>query len=247
MGQVNVKAFIILLLLSSAPYVVLPIPVSSATPTAQGTQTPAEPLPPGTVSYTNTWNLSQTPACVYPSVQKQALAPRNASSISIVIPAVVFIGKASGTFIDQTYEFYSNGGFVATDDSGNSFSFGPLAGLPQGTTTSLHANSTAAFQNYFAETGGSVTANVTVSYVIRHQSCQPAGLTITINGEVNWGSSITGTISLSFKSPPISVASDRALFGNTSDIQIGFDWSDSVNLNPTFSAVSRSISCDRRP
>jgi RHS repeat-associated protein len=145
------------------------------------------------------------------------------------------MGKASGAAITQIYRLFSNGTFLASDSAGNSFGFGPLSGLPSGTVSSLKANSTSAFQNYLLEADGHVLTNVTISYTTHYQSCQPSGLTIVIAGSVNWSPSDTGSISLSFSSAPISVASDQAYFGNKSGIQFGFNWNDSASFNPSLS------------
>src|SRR2546422_9759789 len=177
---------------------------------------PGQPLPPGTVSYWNTWNQTQSQQCAYPLLPKEPLLSMTSNwTIDVNIPTLLFMGKASSSSIKHTYTFYANGTFVAQDDRGNSFAVKPLQGLPSGTVvTTLRANSTVAIQNYLLTPGSQTAANISVSYSIRHQFCQPAGLKITISGRSNWGSRGSGMISLPFNKSPISIASGRAWFGN---------------------------------
>src|SRR5207245_6687730 len=141
-------------------------------------ETPGQPLPPGTVSYRNTWNQTQSQQCAYPQLPKEPLLSRASNwTIGVNIPTLLFMGKASSSSIKHTYIFYVNGTFVAQDDRGNGFAVKRLQGLPSGTVvTTLRANSTVAIQNYLLIQGSQTAANVSVSYSIRHQFCQPAGL-----------------------------------------------------------------------
>ena len=152
------------------------------------------------------------------------------------------MGKVSSSSIKHTYTFYANGTFVAQDDRGNSFAVKRLQGLPSGTVvTALRANSTVAIQNYLLILGSQTAANISVFYSIRHQFCQPAGLKITISGRSNWGSRGSGMISLPFNKSPISIASGRAWFGNKSSVRLGFDWTDSLSMNPSFEGKSQTL------
>src|SRR5438132_1953862 len=219
------------LLLFAQPSLFLPQPGNPPpaanppqTPTAQ--QNPGQPLPPGIVSYRNTWNQSQSQQCAYPQLPKEPLLSKTSSwTMDINIPTLLFMGKASSSSIMHTYTFYVNGTFVAQDDRGNSFTVKRLQGLPSGAVaTTLRANSTAAIQNYLSTQGSQTVANVSVSYSIRHQFCQPAGLKITIHGQANWGSAKSGSLSLLFNRASIRLVSTRAWSGHKSSAWLGSDW-----------------------
>src|SRR2546428_11976787 len=47
---------------------------------------------------------------------------------------------------------------------------------------------------------------------------------------------------MTFKQAPIQAKGNRALFGNKSGIQIGFDWNDSRSFSPAFDSSKRSVS-----
>src|SRR3989454_6547578 len=232
---------LLFLLLFVQPSLFLPLPGNPPpqpnpphTPVIQAN--PGQPLPPGTVSYRNTWNQTQSQQCAYPQLPREPLSPRAGNwTIVVNIPTLLFMGKASSSSIKHTYIFYVNGTFVAQDDRGNGFAVKRLQGLPSGTVvTTLRANSTVAIQNYLLIQGSQTAANVSVSYSIRHQFCQPAGLKTRITGQVNWGATGSGTLSMTFKQAPIQAKGNRALFGNKSGIQIGFDWNDSRSFSPAF-------------
>src|SRR2546426_2212336 len=193
-------------------------------------QAPGQPLPPGTVSYRNTWNLTQSQQCAYPQLPKEPLLSRASNwTIGVDIPTILFMGKESTSSVKHTYTFYANGTYLARDDRGNSFAVGSLVGLPPGkVVTTLRANSTVAIQNYLLTVGSQTTANVSVSYLIRHQFCQPAGLKVKLQGRLAIAPGSSSVISLAFNKPPISLKNYRAWFGNSSGVALGFDWSDSV-------------------
>jgi hypothetical protein len=216
----------------------IPIAIS-----ASSTQNPTagQPLPPGTVKSSTIWNSTQ--ACPTAVNSGEPLTTQSQWSTQLRIPAQLFMGATGSSSIAHSYLVSSNGTFSASDDSGNSFAIGPLAGLPQGTVTlTLKANSTKAFQDFLVKVGNTVVANVTAIYSVRHQFCQPAGLQMDIKGTANWGTKRTGSIQLSFKSKPVKLESYRAWLGNKSGTFIGFDWRDSAALSPTFSAASNTIS-----
>src|SRR5438876_11387669 len=122
-------------------------PNSPQTPSIQ--QHPGRPLPPGTVTYRNTWNQIQSQECAYPQLPREPLSPRvNNWTIVVNIPTLLFMGEPSSSFIKHAYTFYPNGTFSARD-GGNNFTIRPLLGLPSGVmSTSLRANSTFAEQNH---------------------------------------------------------------------------------------------------
>src|SRR3989454_10996229 len=150
---------------------------------------PGQPLPPGTVSYRNTWNQTQLQQCTNPQLPREPLSPRASNwTIVVNIPTLLFKGEPSSSYVKHTYTLYPNGTFSAKDDKGNNFTVRLLLGLPSRMmSTSLRANSTYAEQNYLVAPGGQTIANVTVAYAIRHQFCEPAGLRMEIKGNANWG------------------------------------------------------------
>src|SRR2546426_650987 len=189
--------------LPAQPSLFLPMPSLPQSPSnpPQGplaSQAPGQPLPPGTVSYRNTWNQTQSQQCAYPLLPKEPLLPRTSNwTIGVNIPTILFMGRVSSSSIKHTYTFYANGTFVGQDERGHIFAVKRLQGLPSGTVvTTLRANSTVAIQNYLSVTGSRTAANVSVSYSIRHQSCQPAGLKITISCNVDLGTTATGWLKI---------------------------------------------------
>ena len=207
---------------------------------------PGQSLPSGTVTYRNTWNQTQSQECAYPQHPREPLSPRDSNwTIVVNIPTLLFMGEPSSSYVRHTYTFYPNGTFSARDDKGNSFTIRPLLGLPSGmVSTSLRANSTYAEEDYLVAPGRQTIANVTVTYAVRHQFCEPAGLRMEIKGSANWGggaaaagtTTTRGALSLRFGRVPISARGDRVWFGNSSGVWLGFDWSDSDGplLHPTF-------------
>jgi RHS repeat-associated protein len=132
----------------------------------------------------------------------------------------------------------------ARDSAGNRLSMRLVDGLPRGNvTTSLLANSTAAFENYLVTVGRRTVANVTVAYSVRYQDCQPAGLNIAIQGTADWGSPRSGILKVVMSAGPSRVEGDRASFDNSSAwASLGFDWSDGAKLNPVFDPRDHSVS-----
>src|SRR5712692_3423135 len=212
---------LLFLLLFVLPSLFIPLPGNPPPPqpnppqSAVIQQNPGQPLPPGIVTYRNTWNHTQSPRCEYPQLPREPLSS-NASNwiIGVDIPTLLFMGEPSSSYVRHTYSLYANGTFLARDDRGNSFAIKGLEGLPGRAETTLRSNSSLALQNYLWVLGRQVIANVTVSYSVRHQLCQPAGLKITIQGQVNWGSRGVGSIVLPFKKSPVALKSSRAWFSN---------------------------------
>src|SRR5437870_11949268 len=94
---------------------------------------PGQPLPPGTVTYRNTWNQTRSQQCAYPQLPREPLSPKASNwTIVVNIPTLLFMGEPSSSFITHTYTFYPNGTFSARDDQGNNFTIRPLLGLPSG-------------------------------------------------------------------------------------------------------------------
>src|SRR2546425_1964721 len=146
-------------------------------------QNPGQPLPTGSVSYRNTWNQTQ-PQCAYPKLTSEPLLSRDSNwTIVVNIPTLLLMGEPSSSYVKHTYTFYANGTFLARDDQGNSFAVKGLEGLPQGNVvTTLQSNSSLVLQNYLWVVGRLPTANITISYSVRRQFCQPAGLEVAIYG-----------------------------------------------------------------
>src|SRR5207245_7481013 len=108
-----------------------------------------QPLPPGTVTYRNTWNQTLPQQCIYSQLPREPLLPRASNSTIVVnIPTLLLMGEPSSSFIKHTYTFYANGTFLAQDDQGNSFAMTGLGGLPGTAITTLRGNSSMALQNY---------------------------------------------------------------------------------------------------
>src|SRR5207249_9990470 len=191
---------------------------------------PGQPLPPGSVSYRNTWNQTLLQQCTNPQLPTEALSSRaNNWTIVVNIPTLLLMGEPSSSSIKHTYTFYANGTFLASDDQGNSFSINGLGGLPRTAATTMRGNSTLALQNYLWLVGRQTIANVTVSYSVRRQFCQPAGLEIAISGQADWMLAKAGLLSMRFSKPPTELDAHRAWFGrNDSRVQLGFDWGDSL-------------------
>ncbi|TLY05912.1 MAG: RHS repeat protein, partial [Thaumarchaeota archaeon] len=246
------------MLLFVQPSLFFPLP-GNAPPPPNPPQTsaiqanPVQPLPPGTVTYRNVWNQTRSQHCTSPQLPREPLSPRASNwTIVVNIPTLLFMGEPSSSYVKHTYTLYLNGTFSAKDDHGNSFAVRPLLGLPSGMmSTSLRANSTYAEQNYLVAPGGQTIANVTVAYAIRHQFCEPAGLRMEIKGNANWGGGAAaaatttthGALSLRFDRVPISARGDRAWFGNSSGVWLGFDWSDSDGplFHPTFNLARAQL------
>lgn len=243
-GQVTpglLTAFVFVLYLETPFLSVLPNATFEVPPSPPSQTAGNISLPPGTVTNLNTKNVSQT--CAPTTTQNEPLTSMDHWNTTVSIPKLLFMGVPEGSNITHHYAVSSNGTLSASDDSGNSFALKPLAGLPPGlTSVTLKANRTKAFENFLVEAGGRVLANVTVIYSMRHQFCQPAGLKITTEGTVDWGRNGTGTIVVPFKQRPLEVNGSRAWFGNKSGVALGFDWADSLGLNPHYDNRTSTLS-----
>ncbi|MHB8702457.1 MAG: RHS repeat-associated core domain-containing protein [Nitrososphaerales archaeon] len=239
------------------PAGLLPALISSASSTAATTS--GSPLPSGTVTYQNTWNNTLAYNCGTTSIvsaEQPLVSVQGSWTKTLQIPSQTFMEQPSGDPMNQTYTVFENGTFAMSDQYGNAYSWKllPISSSPASIsgsaldTTTLIANSTFAVQDDILTSATHVVANVSVSYGIRDQYCQPAGLKITISGSANWGIAKTGNISLSFNTPMIPVATQgvnasyQAWFGNASGVSIGFDWSDSRSMNPAFNVGARTLS-----
>src|SRR3989442_5650122 len=201
-------------------------------------QNPGLPLPPGSITYRNTWNQTRSQECAHPQLPREPLSPRASNwTIVVNIPTLLLMGEPASSYVQHTYAFYANGTFLASDDQGNSFSINGLGGLPGTAVTTLRSNSTFALQNYLWVLGRQTIANVTVSYAVRRQFCQPAGLEIAISGQVAWRIAKASLLSMTFGKPPTELDSHRAWFGarNDSRVQLGFDWGAHLPCDACFS------------
>ena len=220
-----------------------PQPDPPQTPVIQ--QNPGLPLPPGSITYRNTWNQTRSQECAHPQLPREPLSPRASNwTIVVNIPTLLLMGEPASSYVQHTYTFYANGTFLAQDDQGNSFSINGLGGLPRTAVTTLRSNSTFALQNYLWVLGRQTIANVTVSYSVRRQFCQPAGLEIAISGQVDWRIAKAGLLSMRFSKPPTELDAHRAWFGarNDSRVQLGFDWGDSLQYAPSFDRTLNALS-----
>src|SRR3989441_1403381 len=220
-----------------------PQPDPPQTPVIQ--QNPGLPLPPGSITYRNTWNQTRSQECALPQLPREPLSPKASNwTIVVNIPTLLLMGEPASSYVQHTYTFYANGTFLASDDQGNSFSINGLGGLPRTAVTTLRSNSTFALQNYLWVLGRQTIANVTVSYAVRRQYCQPAGLEIAISGQADWRIAKAGLLSMRFSRPPVKLDAHRAWFGgrNDSRVQLGFDWGDSLQYAPSFDRRLNTLS-----
>src|SRR3989441_13112256 len=116
---------LLLLLFAHPPLFISPGNPPSLTnpPQTSVTQTgPGQPLPPGTVTYRNTWNQTRSQQCASAQLPTEPLSPRVSNwTIVVNIPTLLFMGEPSSSYVRHAYTFYANGTFLAQDDRGNSF------------------------------------------------------------------------------------------------------------------------------
>ncbi|MGA2876560.1 MAG: hypothetical protein ABSE82_13610, partial [Nitrososphaerales archaeon] len=246
-----ISLFVIVCMLSPSAFTYLPsgfLPgVSAATSSSQAqisTQPSSIPLSPGSVKYQNTWNNSQALVCSSALAPSAPLVPVgiNSWNLSLKIPATLFMNDPLGQYVTQNYQLFSNGTFTVSDSAGNTFGIRALSGLPSGSTKTIFvANNTEAIQNSVVTVSGKTVANVSVSYSVKQQFCQPSGIEMTIGGDIIWGTSTSGRIGLSFTKAPIKINNTRAWFGNESGVLLGFDWSDSIAMHPEWNNSSQSL------
>jgi RHS repeat-associated protein len=204
---------------------------------------------------TQPWNATLYPNCA-PTPTTQTLTQiQNSANITEQIPTYFIGSQPSGQFFTQTYTIYSNGTFVARDDAGNSFELAPVLGSPgrqqpADLQTTLYANSTWAVLHYQKMAGATTAEDVTVSYYVKKTFCQPSGLKIKIAGTISSG---PRRISLRFTKAPGQVNSSSLWYQRTGGIsaattnstkgqrRLGFDWSDSAYLKPSFIASNYTL------
>ncbi|HZW56782.1 MAG TPA: hypothetical protein VFF30_10885 [Nitrososphaerales archaeon] len=217
---------------------------------ASTTLSSVSPFAAGSVSYQNTWNNSQALTCATKQSVSQPLLPVQASwSASVQIPTIMYMNRPLGQFIRQHYTLYPNGTLFVSDDSGNSFtlSVSGYQAVLGAAPAVVVANSSKAILSYQATTTSGILSSVTMSFSILDQYCKPAGLEIAISGSGLWGasSSTRGVISFVLSKNPTLITKSAAWFSSTASqygSQLGFDWSDSASLNPTFNASANTLS-----
>ncbi|MBI3859208.1 MAG: hypothetical protein HY296_03065 [Thaumarchaeota archaeon] len=244
-GRIERLAALILLFLLLSPYLnLIPITLAAANNAATVQQPDGQPLPPGTVSYTNTWNSTLSLKCNPPTTQNEALTPRSGNwTMSESIPSLLFQGSPAGPNFTQKYVLFLNGTLLATDNAGNRLVLSGLSGLSGGVAkTKLFANSTVAYLTTLITWGPLVLANVTEAFSVRRQDCQPAGLRLEILGSASWGLKGSGTLSIGLKTRPTALDSSAAWFGSRPGQTLGFDWNDSLAMNPEYDAAAGVLS-----
>jgi len=220
-----ISAWVILLLL--LPNFIFLVPVVPASALAPAPPT-GQPLPPGTVTSHNTWNLSQT--CQPSAPASQPLQSLPSWNATLLVPTLLFMGQSQGSFIRQEFALSPGGVFVVSDDRGNAFSLAVPVASGNPSTTTLVGNSTTAVEEIRVGTGPNPIADVKLSFSIYRQYCQPAGVRLEISGRVAWGSSGEGLLSIIFNHSALSSSKYRAYFGNTSGVALGFDAADVVGF-----------------
>src|SRR5712691_6045391 len=71
---------------------------------------PGQPLPPGSVSYRNTWNQTLSHQCASPLLPREPLSLRASNwTIAVNIPSVLIMGNPTPSYVKHTYTFYANG------------------------------------------------------------------------------------------------------------------------------------------
>ncbi|HEV2226817.1 MAG TPA: hypothetical protein VGR56_08450 [Nitrososphaerales archaeon] len=151
------------------------------------------------------------------------------------------MGSSQGTFIKQSFLVSSTGSFSVSDDHGNSFSFAVPTSASGVSVSTLIGNSTTAVQETRAATGSVQMADIKLTFSVYKQSCQRAGVRLEISGTENWGPSGHGVVKINFDKKPLSQSTSRAWFGNTTDVALGFDWSDSLSLHPSFDSSTNAL------
>jgi RHS repeat-associated protein len=191
--------------------------------------------------------------------QSQPLVPTTGSwSTTLRVPYSSFGGAANGAFITQRFTVYQNGTFVASDDEGNWLETrSPDLRLSAAASTSLLTNATTAVQTTQLTVGRRHTANVTLTFSVYEVGCQPAGIRVVASGGADWGAAKRGVFALSFKTKPTSVTAYTAWFGKPANgtatpghrrpasnrtQALGFDWSDSRALSPSYDHASNTLS-----
>src|SRR5437667_10583885 len=95
-----------------------PQPNPHQSPIAQ--QNPGQALPPGTVTYRNTWNQTESQQCAYPRLPKEPRLSRASNwTVGVNIPMLLFIGQPASSYVRHTDRFAANGTLLARDDQSN--------------------------------------------------------------------------------------------------------------------------------
>src|SRR6267143_4524764 len=107
---------LLFLLLFVQPSLFIPLPANpppQPNPPQIGVtqQNPGQPLPPGTVTYRNTWNTSSTQTCPPAAWQSEPLTNSDGWSTTLKIPSLLFMGAPQGTYITQHFSVSKNGTF----------------------------------------------------------------------------------------------------------------------------------------
>jgi RHS repeat-associated protein len=152
------------------------------------------------------------------------------------------MGEPQGSFVRQSFTLTSAGIFSISDDHGNFFSLSVPIAASGGSTSTLLGNSTTAVLEALVTAGHSQLADVTLTFSVYRQSCQPAGVRLVISGTEDWGPSGKGAVEVQFNQNALSLSGDRAWFGNSSGVALGFDWSDSAALGPSYNSTANAVS-----
>jgi RHS repeat-associated protein len=112
-------------------------------------------------------------------------------------------------------------------------------------STSLQANSTAAFETFTQTASGVMLSSFTVSFIVRQAFCEPAGIEMAIKGTANWGAvssgATSGNLGIKFAHNPVSLKGDTAVFGNNTGVALEFDWSNSSSYHPQYSSPNNEL------
>ena len=178
---------------------------------------------------------------------------RTLATLRIGIPLSLFQGVPTKTLVHQQLTVFANGTFHVEDSTGNSLPVTMAETLPAGIkTTTMKANSTFVSESTVVADKGLVLANVTLSFSIHYNFCQPTGFKIDVIGKTRLAGE-GGTVRFLFGakpdfpvvqmnttgiSPSVPVI---AYFGENRTLRLGFDWSDSASLNPIYNPISNGL------
>src|ERR1700733_10090433 len=130
----NRKSMPILLILLLSPFLpLITLPSVQAATDANSSpvsQSNGVPLQPGSVSYTNSYNQTQTLVCPPSISTSQPLSPiLNNVTIMSEIPAFLLMNDPVGPPTEMSYTIFANGTLSVSDNKGNSFSISSIQGL----------------------------------------------------------------------------------------------------------------------
>ena len=146
------------------------------------------------------------------------------------------MGRPVGSNTTESFSLTSSGVFSISDSLGHSFGLSvstPESGVE---TSTLMGNGTTAVQETKVTAGSTRLADIVLTFSVYEQFCFSAGVRLVISGSENGG-----ILRITFDKRPISFSTDRAWFGNSSGYALGFDWSDSKSLNPSFNATANAL------